>query len=153
MNVQGPPFAKKQLPAASWCCRLATRPVMSRNGADGGGNMARQRDNNDDEDRMTIKASVPAGLPSGTMLPGMDTWWSTMAEGQREFMHFMTDRISKDGEAVQELISSRNWSEAMTVQTRWLQEMMRDYLDETRKMASLYSRQATEAVQSQRARP
>jgi hypothetical protein len=67
-------------------------------------------------------------------------------------MHFMSDRIAKDGEAVQELISSRNWSEALNVQTRWLQEMMRDYLDETRKIASLYSRQAAEAAQTQRAR-
>lgn len=99
---------------------------------------------------MTIKANFPPGLPTGAMLPGMEAWWSTMAEGQREFMHFMSDRIAKDGEAMQELIASRNWSEAMSIQSRWLQEMMRDYLDETRKMATLYSRQAIEAAQSQR---
>ena len=72
--------------------------------------------------------------PRQLMIPGTDTLLATFASRQHEMLNFMAMRLERDGEAILELIACRNWVEALAVQSRWVQETIRDYTAETTKL-------------------
>lgn len=54
----------------------------------------------------------------------------------------MSERLAKDGEAIKDTLSSRNWSDALAVQARWVNETIRDYNAEVAKLIVFYSKAA-----------
>jgi hypothetical protein len=81
-------------------------------------------------------------LGSNTLTASAETWWSTLTEYQREVGRFISDRLSKDGEAIRETLTSRTWSDVLDVQSRWVDETLRDYDAEMSKLTQLYAKGA-----------
>ena len=57
-------------------------------------------------------------------------WFTVAGECQREFLDFVSRRLERDGRTIREAVSKSDWAEALTVQTQWVEDMWRDYLDE-----------------------
>ena len=55
-------------------------------------------------------------------------------------MGFMSMRLEKDGETAREMLGCRNLADATAVQSRWLEETLRDYNSEMTKLMTLYTR-------------
>lgn len=87
---------------------------------------------------------------SRALAAGMDAWFSTMSDCQREMTEFVSMRLSKDGETMREMLSCKSPTEAMEVHSRWIQDTLRDYSAETTKMFAIYTKHAADAVQRKR---
>ena len=86
--------------------------------------------------------NLRAELPNRAFLNGAQTWWSAVAECQQEMANFVAARLAKDGEAIKDTLTSRNWPDALAVQARWMDETMRDYNAEITKLTKLYAKAA-----------
>jgi hypothetical protein len=90
--------------------------------------------------------------PDGLAFTTPAAWFSTMAACQREVLEFMSRRLERDGEAMREAIACRNIGDALAVQTRWLDETLRDYSDEATRLLAL-SVQGSESSGAAERRP
>lgn len=84
--------------------------------------------------------------PSSSMLIASDAWWSTVAECQREMLEFISNRFEKDGEALREAMTCRSLGDALAVQSRWIDETLKDYSTEAGRLLSIYSKAAENAA-------
>src|SRR5215213_9810681 len=82
------------------------------------------------------------GLDTHALMIGAETWWSTMAEYQQEVARFMSDRLAKDSEAMRQTLSCRDCTDALRVQAKWADEILRDYNAEMSKLSGLYAKSA-----------
>ena len=78
--------------------------------------------------------------------------WSTMTECQQEVGRFLTGRLEKDAEAIRQTLSCRDWTEALGIQARWMEEILRDYNAEMSKLTGLYAKTLTSTVREERRR-
>jgi hypothetical protein len=69
-----------------------------------------------------------------------ETWFAATAECQREMMSFMAMRLEKDGETAREILGCRNLADATAIQSRWLEETVRDYNSEMAKLMGIYTK-------------
>jgi len=84
-------------------------------------------------------------FPSGA-LAGPETWWATMTEYQHEVGQFISDRLVKDAKAIRQTLSCRDWTAALEVQGRWVDETLRDYSEGMKRLSGLYAKQAAGTV-------
>jgi hypothetical protein len=99
----------------------------------------------------TERVTTPrTGLDTKALMTGAETWWSTMAESQQEVGRFLSDRLAKNSEAMQETLSCRNWTEAFDVRAKWADEALRDYTGEMSKLSGLYAKSAASTVREER---
>jgi hypothetical protein len=99
-----------------------------------------------------VVTNLREDAPSRALMAGAETWWSSMAECQRELGRFISDRLAKNGEAIRETLTCRNWTDALEVQARWVDETLRDYNTEMSKLSGLYAKAAASGVQEERRR-
>jgi Phasin protein len=71
--------------------------------------------------------------------PGAEAMLSTVAEGQREMLSFVAMRLEKDSDFIREATACRSWPDILAIQSRFVQEMFRDYSTEATKMLALCS--------------
>ena len=95
-------------------------------------------------------ANLREEFPSRALVAGAETWWSTVAEYQREIGHFVSDRLSKDGETIRQTLTCRSWRDALDLQARWVDETIRDYNEEMKKLTGLFAKAASSAVRDER---
>ena len=69
-----------------------------------------------------------------------ETWFAAATECQREMMSFMSMRVEKDGETAREMLGCRNLADATAIQSRWLEETIRDYNSEMTKLIGIYTK-------------
>ena len=69
-----------------------------------------------------------------------ETWFAATAECQREMMSFMSMRIEKDGETAREVLGCRNLDDVTAIQSRWLEETVRDFNSEMTKLMTIYAK-------------
>jgi hypothetical protein len=94
------------------------------------------------------QTSVPQ---SGRALAdGMEAWFATVSECQREMVDFVSNRLAKDSETMREMLDCRNPAEAMEIHSRWVQETIQDYSAEMTKTLAIYRKHAADAVQKKR---
>lgn len=94
--------------------------------------------------------NLRAEFPSRALMVGAETWWSTMTEYQQEVGRFISDRLNKDGETVRQTLACGNWTDAVGIQARWVEEAVRDYNAEISKLTGLYAKRAASAVRDER---
>ena len=70
---------------------------------------------------------------------GSETMLTAVAEGQREMLSFVAMRLEKDSDFIRHATACRNWPDVLAVQSRWVQEMFRDYASEATKMLAICS--------------
>jgi Phasin protein len=74
------------------------------------------------------------------LVKATETWFAATAEYQREMMSFMSMRVEKDGETAREILGCRNLADATAIQSRWLEETVRDYNSEMTKLMTIYTK-------------
>jgi Phasin protein len=77
---------------------------------------------------------------SQALAEATETWFAATAECQREMMSFMSMRIEKDGETAREVLGCRNLDDVTAIQSRWLEETIRDYNSEMTKLMGIYTK-------------
>jgi len=63
----------------------------------------------------------------------------------KEFMGFVSSRLTRDVELNQALASCKNWSEAVAVQQKWAQEATHEYMEEAGRISALATKIAKES--------
>jgi hypothetical protein len=74
------------------------------------------------------------------LVKATETWFAATVEYQREMMSFMSMRVEKDGETAREILGCRNLADATAIQSRWLEETVRDYNSEMTKLMTIYTK-------------
>jgi len=96
--------------------------------------------------------NLPDAVNNAWMLPGTETWWSSVSEYQSEMFDFMSHRFSKDSVALHGLGECRNWDEVSDLYSSWAQDMSKDYSTEATKVIDIYTKRASDAAQERRLR-
>ncbi len=89
-------------------------------------------------------------FPADTLFLGAGALWSTMVECQHEVGQFVSDRLTKDVDAIRKTLSCRDWTEALDVQGRWVNETLQDYSTEMKKLTGIYAKHAAATVREER---
>jgi hypothetical protein len=66
-----------------------------------------------------------------------ETWFAGATEYQREMMSFVSMRLQKDAEATREMMGCRNLADVTAIQSRWVEETLRDYNSEMGKLMTI----------------
>ncbi len=96
------------------------------------------------------KGTVRKAVDEAWMLTGAQTWWSAMSEYNSEVLDFISNRFAKDSRTMRELNDCQNWNEISDLQTKWLQEALKDYSAEATKLMTIYAKQSADAAQEKR---
>jgi hypothetical protein len=70
----------------------------------------------------------------------LEAWWSVAGACQREMLEFVSRRLEKDGLTIRQVMSARDWTDTLTVQSQWLEDTMRDYSEEATKVIGICGR-------------
>ena len=63
----------------------------------------------------------------------------------KEFMTFVSSRLSRDMELSQALTACENWTDAVAVQQKWAQQATHEYMEEAGRISALASKIAKES--------
>ena len=85
---------------------------------------------------------------SQALAEATETWFAAAAECQREMMSFMSMRIEKDGEIAREVLGCRNLDDVTAIQSRWVEETIRDYNSEMTKLMGIYTKSVNGSVRA-----
>ncbi|MGF9761283.1 phasin family protein [Microvirga sp. 0TCS3.31] len=66
-----------------------------------------------------------------------ETWFAAAAECQREMMTFVSMRLQKDAETTREMMGCRILADVTAIQSRWVEETLRDYNSEMGKLMTI----------------
>ena len=66
-----------------------------------------------------------------------ETWFAAATECQREMMTFVSMRLQKDAETTREMMGCRNPADVTAIQSRWVEETLRDYTAEMGKLMTI----------------
>jgi Phasin protein len=84
------------------------------------------------------------------LFDGLEAWFATASEYQREVVDFVSNRLAKNSDTMREMLGCRNPADAMAIHARWVQETIRDYSAERTRMLAIYTKNAADAVQTKR---
>jgi len=68
-----------------------------------------------------------------------ETWLAATVDCQREMMAFVSMRLGKDGQSLRDMMACKNPAEMIGIQTRWVEETLRDYNAEMTKLIATCS--------------
>ena len=68
------------------------------------------------------------------------TWFAAATECQREMMSFVSMRLEKDAETTREMMGCRDPGDATAIQSRWIEETLRDYNAEITKLMTIFTK-------------
>ena len=66
-----------------------------------------------------------------------ETWFAASTECQREMMSFVSMRLEKDAEATREVMGCKDLADMAAIQSRWMEETLRDYNAEMGKLMTI----------------
>jgi hypothetical protein len=89
------------------------------------------------EARRSADAFVVSGESRRALANAAETWFAAAAECQREMMGFLSMRLGKDGATAREMMGCKNPADVTAIQSRWVEETMRDYSSEMTKLMAL----------------
>jgi Phasin protein len=88
----------------------------------------------------TMRSAQEVALSSGTnqaLAKAAEAWFAATAECQREMIGFVSMRFEKDGEASREMMACKNLADVAAIQSRWVEETLRDYNNEMSKLMTI----------------
>jgi hypothetical protein len=97
---------------------------------------------------MTKKSAMPdtlrhasqfalSGDNGRALVDAAETWFAMTTKCQREMMGFMSMRLERDGEALREMAGCKNLTDMTTLQSRWVEQTLRDYNSEFEKLTAI----------------
>jgi Phasin protein len=78
-----------------------------------------------------------SGDSERTLTNAAETWFTAVTECQREMIGFVSMRLEKDSETAREMIGCKNAADATKIQSRWIEETLRDYSSEMTKLMGI----------------
>ncbi|MEZ0170396.1 phasin family protein [Microvirga sp. TS319] len=90
----------------------------------------------------TMRSAAELAMPMGdgqAVARAVQTWLSATSQYHREMMEFMSRRLEKDGVAMRDILGCRNFADAVTLHSHWMEETLRDYNAEMSKLMTIYS--------------
>jgi len=69
-----------------------------------------------------------------------EAWWSAAAECQREVADFVSLRSEKDTKVFRDALACKNPTDAVSIQSHWMEETLRDYQAGMARMFAIYTR-------------
>ncbi|EIM29422.1 phasin family protein [Microvirga lotononidis] len=88
----------------------------------------------------TLRSGTGIALPDtgGRALANVtEAWFAASAECQREMIGFVSMRLEKDGEVAREMMASKSLTDVAAIQSRWMEETLRDYNNEMGKLMTI----------------
>ena len=82
-------------------------------------------------------AFVLSGDSGRALTDATETWLAAAAECQREMMSFVSMRLDKDARTTRDIMGCRNLADATAIQSRWIEETLRDYNSEMGKLMTI----------------
>jgi len=101
------------------------------------------------ETRRSADAFAMSGESGRALANVAAAWLTAAAECQREMIGFVSIRLAKDGETVREMAGCKSPADATAIQSRWIEETLRDYSSEVTKLMTI----CTKAVNDKSPRP
>lgn len=89
------------------------------------------------ETHRSINAFAVSPESSRALANAAETWFTAATECQREMTGFTSMRLEKDAETAREMLGCKNLADATAIQSRWIEETMRDYNSEMTKLMTL----------------
>ena len=71
-----------------------------------------------------------------------ETWFATATECHREMIGFVSMRLEKDSDTFREMLACKNLTDVTAIQSRWMEDTLRDYNSEMTKMMTIYTKSA-----------
>ena len=93
----------------------------------------------------TLRGVGEIAMPSGNgqaLANAAETWLAATAESHREMMGFMSMRLDKSAQTLRAVLDCKNVAEVSAVQSRWMEETLRDYNAEMAKLMAIYTNSA-----------
>jgi hypothetical protein len=88
----------------------------------------------------TMRSAQEFALASGNnqaVSKAAEAWFAATTECQREMMGFISMRLEKDSETVREMMGCKNLADVTAMQSRWVEETLRDYNAEITKLMTI----------------
>ena len=100
---------------------------------------------------MPKTSGISGTLRSGTGIPlhdgggrvlanAAEAWFAATTECQREMMSFVSMRLQKDAETTREMMACKNPADVAGIQSRWVEETLREYNSEMGKLMTICSK-------------
>ncbi|MBM6580815.1 phasin family protein [Microvirga sp. BT689] len=99
----------------------------------------------------TMRSAQEFALSSGTnqaLAKAAEAWFGATAECQREMIGFVSMRLEKDGDATREMMGCKNLADVAAIQSRWVEETLRDYNAETTKLMAICTKSVNGGARS-----
>jgi hypothetical protein len=99
----------------------------------------------------TMRDAQEFALSSGTdraLAKAAEAWFGATAECQREMIGFVSMRLEKDGDATRGIMGCRNLADVAAIQSRWMDETLRDYNAETTKLMTICTQSVKDGARS-----
>ena len=99
----------------------------------------------------TMRNAQEFALSSGTnqaLARAAEAWFGATAECQREMIGFVSRRLEKDGDTTREMMACKNLSDVAAIQSRWMEETLRDYNVETTKLMTICTKSVNAGASS-----
>jgi hypothetical protein len=94
----------------------------------------------------TMRSAQQFALSSGTnpaLAKATEAWFAATTECQREMMSFASMRLEKDAETTREIMGCKNLADVTAIQSRWVEETLRDYNAEMTKLMTICTKSVT----------
>jgi len=91
----------------------------------------------------TLRSGSGLALADGSgraLANASEAWFAASTQCQREMMSFVSMRLEKDAEATREIMTCKNLADVAAIQSRWMEETLRDYNAEVSKMMTICTR-------------
>ncbi|MBB4041775.1 phosphatidate phosphatase APP1 [Microvirga flocculans] len=69
-----------------------------------------------------------------------EAWFFATTECNREMIGFVSKRLEKDAETFRQMLGCKNFSDASSLHSRWVEETLRDYNTEMSKLMTIYTK-------------
>lgn len=87
----------------------------------------------------TLRSRELASLENGSraLTNAAEQWIAASTECHREMIGFMSMRLEKDSDTFREMMECKNITDVATIQSRWMEETLRDYNSEINKLMTI----------------
>jgi hypothetical protein len=89
-----------------------------------------------------MRSGAWTALPEGSGQPLAKTaeaWCAAVTECQREMADFISIRLERDSGVVRDMMSCKSPTDAAAVHSRWVEQTLRDYNSEIKRLMSIYT--------------
>ncbi|PVE20759.1 hypothetical protein DC522_30480 [Microvirga sp. KLBC 81] len=96
----------------------------------------------------TLRSGTGIAFPGGgqALSNAAEAWLVATTECQREMIGFVSMRLEKDAEITREMMACKNLADVAAIQSRWIEQTLRDYNSEMSKLMTICTKSVNGGV-------